>query len=201
MVKRIVNKNSTGLTLSELLVVITIIAVLLLIAAISLRSQVFKGYDARIKTDLHQITVGLEEYEKDNNCYPTALPCGTGTEIEPYMESVPCDPETRGPYKYQCESGDCPGWYWLFADLEYETAPGIAELGCTTGCGPNVDETDYNYYVSSPNAPEVFVAPYPAYGCFSGDVCVGIMDEDPCDPHYDTEANCLARCPMDGYCD
>ena len=45
-----------------------------------LRSQVFKGNDARRKADLKRIGVAVEEYEKDKNCYPlpSLLTCNPG---------------------------------------------------------------------------------------------------------------------------
>ena len=207
MVSNTLWNKSTGLTLTELLIVMSIIMILLIVGLVSYRAQIFKGYDARRKTDLHQIKVGLEEYEKDNECYPDSLGCGveTGTALDPYMgENVPCDPVTGDAYEYYPDNTSaCAGWFWIFTDLDYEQDPGIAKIGCTLGCGPSEGETDYNYYVSSPNAPDVYVAPYDLYGCMPGNTCEGMLDTpDKCHPHYGSLGECEAACPAaTTYCD
>jgi type II secretory pathway pseudopilin PulG len=201
-----VKKNNFGFTLTELLVIVTIILILLVMAFIAYRSQIAKGYDARRKTDLHQIKVGLEEYEKDHECYPPRpLGCGPDTALDPYMGGqVPCDPATGAAYEYFPDnSSSCPGWFWIFTDLDYEEDPAVAEIGCVTGCGPSASETDYNYYTSSPNAPDVYVAPYPLYGCMPGNTCQGMLNnKDKCDPNYPTLEACEAACAgATTYCD
>ena len=83
MLKRRFNKR--GLTLVELMIVVGIIAFLTLIATIYLRSQSHKGNDARRKADLRRISIAVEEYEKDNNCYPlsTLMTCSPGNSLDP----------------------------------------------------------------------------------------------------------------------
>ena len=66
--KRLLLKK--GATLTELLIVVAVIAFLALLAFWAYRTQVFKGFDARRKTDIYQIKVAVEEYEKANDCYP-----------------------------------------------------------------------------------------------------------------------------------
>lgn len=202
MVSNTLRNKKAGFTLTELLVVITTIMVLLLIGMMSYRVQLFKGYDARRKTDLHQIKIGLEEYEKDHDCYPDPpLGCGvgTGTALDPYMgEHVPCDPGTGQAYEYHPEGVACPGWFWVFTDLDYEEDPAIAELGCGAGCGYQDSGPFYNYYAFSPNAPDVYLAPFTKYGCFDSggsQSCVGIADPPPCEPNYNTLAICESLCP------
>jgi prepilin-type N-terminal cleavage/methylation domain-containing protein len=146
-----------GFTLVELLVVIATITVLMFLAVIAYRSQVFKGYDARRKTDIYQIKIALEEYEKDNNCYPQALPaCEPGNGLQPYIPKIPCDPGDKTDYVYTPDTSGstCPKWYWIFTTLDNENDPQIEELGCQNGCGPTLGTANYNYYQTSPNAPE-----------------------------------------------
>ena len=195
-----------GFTLTELLVVITIIMILLIMAFIAYRSQIAKGYDARRKTDLHQIKIGLEEYEKDHECYPPhPLGCGPDTDLDPYMGGqVPCDPATRKAYEYYPDNTtSCSGWFWIFTDLDYEQDPAIVELGCGAGCGYQADGPFFDYYAFSPNAPEVFVDTSGLFGCFSsgsGSECLGIPDEDYCEPHYQGLSLCEDFCE-DTFCD
>ena len=194
-----------GFTLTELLVIITIILILLVMAFIAYRSQIAKGYDARRKTDLHQIKIGLEEYEKDNECYPPTLGCGPGTALDPYMGGqVPCDPATGAAYEYYPDdTSSCHGWFWIFTDLDYKEDSAIAELGCVTGCGSQADGPYYNYYAFSPNAPDVHVAPYDLYGCMPGNTCQGMLDnKDKCQPNYLSLGECEVACAgATTYCD
>src|SRR3990170_6469076 len=95
-------KNQSGITLTELMIVVVIIAALALLAFWALRTQIFKGYDARRKGDIARIKVAVEEYEKDHDCYPLPqlVVCDPGTGLRPYLDSIPCDPRTGASYYY-----------------------------------------------------------------------------------------------------
>lgn len=205
-----IRNRESGMTLTELLVVVTIILMLLLFAFIAYRSQIGKGYDARRKSDLHQIKVALEEYEKDNECYPPPpLECGTGSgrPLDPYMGGhVPCDPATGGAYVYYPENTPgCRSWFWIFTDLDYKQDPALIELGCGAGCGYQAAGPFYDYYAFSPNAPDIFVDTTGLFGCFEGsggNECLGIPDSSYCQPHYSGLGFCEAQCPgATTYCD
>ncbi|MBI3577148.1 prepilin-type N-terminal cleavage/methylation domain-containing protein [Candidatus Gottesmanbacteria bacterium] len=129
-----------GFTLNELLIVIVIIILLLLVAFPNLKRQIDKAYDARRKSDLAMIRRAFEEYYNDHQCYPplTILsPCG-GSQLQPYIKEVPCDPVKKWPYKYiaQDETNLCKG-YRLFAALSNTADPDIPAVGCNAiaGCG------------------------------------------------------------------
>jgi prepilin-type N-terminal cleavage/methylation domain-containing protein len=141
----------SGFTFLEVLIVFTIIVILSVFGVSAYRVQFLKGRDTKRKTDLARIFQAVEEYEKDNNCYPTSLPaCGNSFDI--YLASMPCDPDPAESYRYVPDTGvpACPRWYSIYAKLENKGDPIIEELGCSLGCGPG---NAYNYYVSSPNAP------------------------------------------------
>lgn len=187
-----------GMTIVELLVVISIIVILALIAMWYFRSQIFKGNDAKRKGDLHEIQVALEEYEKDNNCYPQSqyLLCTPGTALSPYLNKVPCDPN-GGSYLFEPEGKACPSWYRIYVNLDYKQDPEIPKIGCQYGCGPNLA---FNYYVSSPNAPPAPNTPgVDFFGCINH-ICTPIK-WDPsrpgpeCDPNYQ-DSNCYNQCPQ-----
>ena len=201
-----------GMTLVELLVVVSIIAMLTVLGLAYFRSQVFKGKDARRKGDLHEIQIALEEYEKDNDCYP--LPqlviCKPGTGLKPYVSKIPCDPTTRASYFYEHENSACPQWYKIYAALENENDPDYI----VGGVGPQLA---YDYYVSSPNAPlpesggeenggngEGGGLPDEFYGCIGG-ACTPILwdPERPgpeCDPNYGNPS-CYNQCgPPENEC-
>jgi len=63
-------KRKSAFTLIELLVVVAFLSLMILVAIFAFKGQLFKGYDARRKSDLNRIKIALEEYEKDHNCYP-----------------------------------------------------------------------------------------------------------------------------------
>jgi type II secretory pathway pseudopilin PulG len=182
-------KRLLGVTLPEMLVVFSIIVILALVAFWFLRNQILKGNDAKRKGDIHRIQVAVEEYEKDNDCYPSieVMVCNPGGGLKPYFSKIPCDPVTNDSYFYEVDDPSCASWYRIYANLGNEADPVIGELGCTYGCGP---ETAYNYYVTSPNAPNPEKGESGLYGCFSG-VCTPIdfyPGRDPpggvCDPSY-----------------
>ncbi len=127
-----------GFTLTEILIVISVLAFLAILILVMTRGQIFKGKDARRKGDIRRISVAVEEYEKDNNCYPLAqlVVCEPGTGLAPYIESIPCDPGSGASYVYEPEGSTCPGWYRIYTNLDNKNDGKISELGCEYGCGP-----------------------------------------------------------------
>lgn len=188
--------KSSGATLIELIVVVGIIAFLALIAFWAYRTQFFKGYDSRRKTDMYQIKVAVEEYEKDHDCYPLPqlVVCAPGTGLRPYLDRIPCDPITKASYYYDHEDSFCPKWFRIYTTLENLKDPNYAGT-----IGPN---GVYNYYVSSPNAPKAGYSGSSAfYGCRSGG-CVSIAWDasrpgPECDPNYSNSA-CYGQCTDSG---
>ncbi len=135
-----------GLTLIELLIVVTILAILMIVAAISYQLQHARGLDARRKSDIAKLKVVFEDYYNDKGCYPTAVMmshCGQG-DLRPYAEKVPCDPGTKQPYPYYVD-GTCT-YYALFTTLGDTSDPVIAQLGCSPTC---LVGYSYNYGVTN----------------------------------------------------
>jgi len=179
-------------TLTELLVVVAIIAFLALLAFWAYRTQIFKGFDSRRKTDIYQIKVAVEEYEKDHDCYPLAqlVVCDPGTGLQPYLPKIPCDPRTKASYYYEPEDSACPKWFRIYASLE-----NLKDKECIGQIGPN---GAFCYYSGSANAPKPsFQSGVSFYGCKNG-VCVPIQ-WDPgrpgpeCDPNY-RSSSCYGLC-------
>lgn len=202
-----------GVTLVELLVIVSILSLLVGVTTWFLRTQIFKGRDAKRKGDIRQIQVAIEEYEKDHDCYPLPhiVSCNPGKGLQPYLSKVPCDPTTNSSYYYEHEDSACPQWYRLYASLENESDAESVKIGCEYGCGPGLV---FDYYASSPNAPAPPAGtggsgggsgPTPSpppqifYGCF-GSVCQPI-NWDPerpgpeCDPNYQSPT-CYNQCGM-----
>lgn len=139
-------------TLIELFVVVAILALMIILGIWAYKLQLLKAFDARRKSDLSKIKVAVEEYEKDHDCYPLPeLVVCKGTGLNPYINQVPCDPQNGGTYKYERSEGNCPYWFRIGASLGNSKDTQSIQLGCQYGCGSSLS---YNYYVSSPNAPE-----------------------------------------------
>ena len=68
--------NKRGFTLIELLVVIAIIGLLATIVLVSLNNARNKANDAKVKSDLSQIMLGIEMHYADESSYPIAGTCG-----------------------------------------------------------------------------------------------------------------------------
>lgn len=134
-------RNDDGWTLSELLIVVAIFAILSIIfLLVNWRKNVFRAQDARRKTDISNIRRAFEEYYNDNECYPelTILNNCDGTNLNPYLRTIPCDPATREPYKYQPDEDTnvCLG-NRICTKLLDTHDPDITALGCdgVNGCG------------------------------------------------------------------
>lgn len=142
-------------TLVELLVIVSVVSALLLIGVSAYTPQLRKARDAKRKTDLYTLAKALEEYEKDNEVYPSSLTqCGvttSGSPLEDYISQVPCDPKTDTNYAYEVgPSVANPTWFRIYSLLENSGDEDIGQVGCSGGCGPG---GSFNYYVSSPNGP------------------------------------------------
>lgn len=153
-----------GFTLVELLIVITILAILIIIGMISWRLQIDKARDADKKDDLYRISVAFEEYFSDNECYPPSdilTNCG-GNELDPYLDKIPCDPTTGLPYCYVTDSvhPTCYQNFKVLTPLKFQDDPAIVKIGCNGDeyCGyedicaiPAQNVSGFNYGVSSTN--------------------------------------------------
>jgi prepilin-type N-terminal cleavage/methylation domain-containing protein len=153
-------RGEAGFSLLEVLVVVAIVLLLSIALLLGVNLQLMRSRDAHRKADLEKLKVVFENYYSDNECYPPediffnggsepdGSLCGQPlTELSPYLDKVPCDPETELPYAYLPPEGMtvCDG-YRLYTKLENETDQGIKRVGCTSnGCG---SFTDYNYGVN-----------------------------------------------------
>lgn len=144
-----------GFTLVELLVVISIIAVLAVIGMVVF-SGVQKGArDAKRRGDINAISKALEIFKSINGSYPTtkAISCESNwdtfaTALNPYMQSLPKDPQnicdwSNGKfYKYHSNGA----FYQVAASLENtSSATGNFTYRCAiSGCDDPDPATAHN---------------------------------------------------------
>lgn len=143
-------KRSRGFTLIEVLVAVTIIAVLIATGIISYSSVNKRARDAKRKSDIEQLRSALEMYRTDTSYYPNA---GTGgwtdaanltVLVTTYLPAIPSDPKnTTQTYRYKATnltSGNYYG-YCLSALLESENPDDT--------CTPDTTNS-HNYGVKNP---------------------------------------------------
>ena len=121
-------RTKNGFTLVELLVAMTIFAVVSSIALVSFRSSRISGRDSKRKVDLEQIRSALEMYRADGGSYPVGTDISALSVLSDYLE-IPTDPLVdSGRVYYYFSDGQI---YALCAALEGETT---VQSGCGS-CG------------------------------------------------------------------
>jgi uncharacterized protein (TIGR02145 family)/prepilin-type N-terminal cleavage/methylation domain-containing protein len=96
-------------TIVELLITISIIALILTVAIFSFGNTREDSRNSKRVSDIKQVQLALEKYHSDNGSYPTELNFGqplSGNDGKIYMSNLPSNPSPRN-------DGDCP-------DSEYE---------------------------------------------------------------------------------
>lgn len=161
-----------GFTLTELLIVLSILAVMtvILIGIINPIALVNKGKDARRKKDLARIKTAFEEYHNDKGCYPrigsdlgeydlnNVINCGSLIVFAPWLVPWPCDPDGE-PYEIVVDPDSaCPNEYRAFTTLDF-----LADRDIPDGWGITAHPIggSGNYGVSSPNVSWYEVTAYP----------------------------------------
>lgn len=130
------NNDKKAFSFIELIVVVTIIAVLSMVGVVSYGSINKKSRDSRRISDLEKMRLALESMRQVGTTYPLAI-SGSPTGLSPnFIQALPKDPK-NGTYFYtQLSSGY---QYTIWATME--------DLGSTTG---SYGAGTYNYEVTSP---------------------------------------------------
>lgn len=101
-------KKQSGFSFIELLVTISIIAIIAAVGLATYSTSQQKSRDAKRKADLKQIQVALEMCRSETGSYPnslgTSISCGTPSVV--YMSEVPAEPNTDTPYDYNYNAAD-----------------------------------------------------------------------------------------------
>lgn len=129
------NKNyPLGFTLLELLVVVSIIAILISLGTASYSTAQKKSRDAKRRADLKTIQNAFEQYMAVNNRYAK-----NSTELETvFSGSLPSDPKNSGDYTYTFtyDNVDPAGeTYCVCAKLEVSGSGNASKNDCTFGTG------------------------------------------------------------------
>lgn len=131
--------NSRGFTLTELLIVIVITAIIAGIGATNYLTSLKRGHDGKRMADLNNLRNALEMYYLDQNTphYPLGPGHWAGAGVlegdlvlvERYIQEIPSDPKSGWEYWYTpLDSGNC---YCLSARMEVEdTRPSIGSCSC-----------------------------------------------------------------------
>ena len=84
--------GSSGFTLVELLIVISLISILAAMGLVQYRNSVISAREATLRTDLFRMRDAIDQYYADKGKYPSAL---DSLVSEGYMRKVPEDPITK----------------------------------------------------------------------------------------------------------
>lgn len=167
-------KLTAGFTFVKLLMAVVVIGVLTsaTIVFVNPVAQIQKANDAKRKSDLAQIQKALETFYQSNGKYPATTAIASlpnysiigldgnvvswGSAWEPYMDTLPKDPNSSKNYVYiSTSSGQT---YYIYASLNRgvndpqacfsngDPCSSAVANSMTTACGGNC-----NYGVSSPN--------------------------------------------------
>lgn len=141
------NKQKTGFTLIELIVVVTIIAVLTVAGMVSYAAASVKARDSRRISDLEKIRLALETVRQVGGTYPnetgdtnTTL-FAAGKSLNGAMQMAPADPKSGWNYYYTGSSFT----YSLYAKVE---DIGTTNLAAATGSCNGANSC--NYKVTNP---------------------------------------------------
>lgn len=177
MRKRISKKVRPGFSLTELLVVMAVAAILVQLGVSAYLSAQKKGRDAKRKADLAKTADTLEMYLNDNAVYPNALggliegcaagACEWGAPFVAangtlYSAKLPTDPLKSQQYAYEAVGKG----YRLYSRLENikdSSVPVFSEYNIN--CGAAMEQTvNCNYVISSENvsAPTSYVPAGPS---------------------------------------
>ena len=116
--------RTDGFTLFELLVSISIIAVLTAVAVVSYGGLNKKTRDSRRVADLEKIRIALEAARQIGNTYPSSL---GALVTSGFLDKAPVDPKTKNVYSYI--PGSSPRYTYTFCTL-------VEDIGSTSSDGP-----------------------------------------------------------------
>lgn len=142
--------RSRGFTLVELLISISIVAILAVLGLTGYSYFLKSARDAKRQSDLKLIQSALEAYHADHIYYPASITFGEqlADGSKTYLTKIPSDPKEGQQYIYSPKPAGCTGTgcmdYCLYAKLETSTTDQY-EVNCSSP-----PETGYNFSVTKP---------------------------------------------------
>lgn len=207
-----------GFTLIEVLIVISILALLAVGVLFSVSKQRAKAEDAKIKAYLNNLKIAFEDYYGDKNCYPPPTwfdgtdDCQSSN-LSPYLKAIQCDKKTGLPYVYEVDptQTNCPQWYKIYAtfnlpDTDEQAIAQRSATGSTKGnygvSSSNVSvSVFYDAVIASPTPmPTPSIIPGATYSyCSALNNCTSFIPTSQyCTPYWVNDGNCggnnTARC-------
>lgn len=132
-------KNKNGFTLFELLVSISIIAILTALASVAFSGAQKKARDARRMEDIKAIQVAAEQYYSQNTYLypddPPVMPWKDEKTNQSILDTYPTDPKTGVAYDYINPFGGVANTYCVCALLENTTGGNASDASCTFATG------------------------------------------------------------------
>lgn len=192
--------RKSGFTLIEVLIVVSIMAILSVTLMVSVSKQRTKAEDVSMKSDLSQLKVAFEDYYNDHNCYPPSA--NYVDALTPYLKQMLINKKTNEPYVLEKDTTGCK-WFKIYTTLNNTDDPDSVKLRTTD---PLVGSTLGNYGVSSSNViisiyynptssttptptPTPTSTPIPTYYCQGVGNCSSIPAGLTCSPSY-SDPNC-----------
>ncbi len=191
-------KKLGGFTLVEVMIVVSIIVIiaLVLLFGINPLQQFFRGYDTVRKSDLAKLKNAFENYYNDHECYPDKsilTQCGSAA-LDPYLDKIPCDPNTKEPYEIYLlpEDSSCPQKFAIYASLSstIDTKGNLIKY-CDDTIAVNSSDMNYTEVIKGCSGQELCQT---IYGCKNGACVIVALDSVPaCSPNS-CDPNCGVDC-------
>lgn len=147
-----------GFSLIELLIVVSILAIIITMGFTSYQATQRNARDSRRRTDLEKVRQALELYRTDNGFYPNA---GVGSWIDltetnlgvltpDFINEIPTDPKqpsTTTPYRYQATNLSGGSYYGYCLESELEALEDTDPPENSPAC---IAEIDYDLTIQQP---------------------------------------------------
>jgi prepilin-type N-terminal cleavage/methylation domain-containing protein len=133
------NKKQLGFTMIELIVVVTIMALLTVIAMVSYSTTGTKSRDSKRMADLEKVRVALELYRQEKGFYPLSYALLSPT----YLQEWPKDPK-NSTYYYERD------YLGVGSSYTYAVYGRMEDVGSTNGSYASNCNGVCNYRLISP---------------------------------------------------
>jgi len=126
-------RSKKGFSLIELLVVISIMAILMALGAVTFSTAQQKGRDAKRRADISAVQKGFEQYFAENATYDSNTSCTTmGGDTAFFPAGLPRDPRNSSPYTYSYRCGSTA--YCVCSRIEADGTGNSTAAASSTTC-------------------------------------------------------------------